>query len=724
MIVAVSVTSVLLLLVSRVFNETTKAINIGADTSQIVSNARILSDQAFQDAARMSVAKANPEKSSSRDEFADEAGGFLVIIQQRNAGVRFPDPTNTRQDPEEWLAGVDRNGDGDANDPGEPIVIRTDQIAFFAQADHTESITPAAPDRYDSEAFAPFQRIWLGHVARANLDGSMPTNTEPGQAPAAGDDFDMSQVTNLVIGRQGLFILDDQSLYPDGERVYDGTTYNAPDTSLLFAGSGTNGFQVGVNFGVTNTIRIDETDVANANGVDSDTDAYDQLWKGATDVIALRDPDNEGQSFASFFESFATGSTVNIDGLYDIGSPTNGLTDPGRAGFTRTLDDQELPNEAYARHALSWAFATPGQRPLTTQDIDYPYAPEAVGRNHTFFIPYVSDFAVDFAADITDDYTLADDPNTLDDPSTTAVENVERILLPWWDPRFQPDWPTGQWRSIRRNANGDEIFVDGFFPDGLPDGRPDEYVYFQPSSNGDVIARIVGIKWYNMAYDPTVTPNAAIGANPVWVQNSAGVLRQGLPFDRTEPVTWRLPRNANAANPSTLGPFANPLQLDGEYHTLPSSNLASSRIEYPPLVGHVGLPTTAFPEPIPNVLAFEDNPAFPPNVQNRAVFVFGHTPDYDLDQSNIPLAAREAFGFGTDDDGFEAGSAKWWPYALRIRFRLHDGDGTYASVGEVPSATPALNDPSQDEFDPIPGKWFEQIVPIRHHDNHRPDLPN
>lgn len=717
LIVAVSVTSVLLLLVSRVFNETTKAINIGADTSQIVSNSRILSDQLFQDLSRINRPKANQEKQYGGQSNLGEPAGFLVLVQQTNSGIRFPDPEVSRQDPMNWPDGIDRNDDGDTSDLGEAFTIRTDQLGFFTPADRAESLTPGSTSRYDSDATALMQRVWYGHVARANLDGSIPANTEPGQPPAAAtDDFDFSLATDLVLGRQGLLILDDQSLWPNGERVYNSSTgYNNQANNVLTAVAGD---ADGGAFDITE--RIDELEV------DDVSDDYDALWKGAVDTVLLRDSQNANRDFSSFFE-VQYDSISLADGIYAIGANfDNGTTNNGPIPQLRTsprpglfaLDENELPTEFYARHALSWAFATPGQRLITTQDLNYPYRPEAVGRNHSFFVPYVSDFAVDFAADITDDYALADDP---------ATPEPDNILLPWWDSR----WVT--WSAIDRfpPGGGDPIYraASGFVPDGLPDGRPDEYVIIDDLtlSIADRTVLEVGVKWYSMSYDPNLTP-PLIGANPIWVQATAGVQVRGEPIVKDRPATWRLPRNNPAATVGSqfpLGPFANALQIDGQYHSQIALTGAGTGITYPPYVGMEGLLPVFSPayNSGVNVLAAtaaDYTAANTPSIESRAVFVFGHSTDFDMNSDDaITNELPGDGGSSTTDpvDGFEAGSAKWWPYALRIRYRLHDGDATYNSVGEIPSNA------AGDEFEPMPGKWFEQIVPVPHFDNHRPELP-
>ena len=46
------------------------------------------------------------------------------------------------------------------------------------------------------------------------------------------------------------------------------------------------------------------------------------------------------------------------------------------------------------------------------------------------------------------------------------------------------------------------------------------------------------------------------------------------------------------------------------------------------------------------------------------------------------------------------GESSFWPYALRIRYRLHDANGSFSDIND-------------NTGQPISGRWFEQIVPIR-----------
>ncbi|MEL7087127.1 MAG: prepilin-type N-terminal cleavage/methylation domain-containing protein, partial [Planctomycetota bacterium] len=152
LLISISLTTVLLLLVSRVFNDTSRTINDSMDVSQILATTRVISDQIFDDGSRILPPKANPQ---TQPEKTERPAGFLVIVQQRNAGVLFPDPRPGRsQSIDFWTADADGDGITVDDDPNEFFddLIRSDQLIFFRTGTGVQSLTPATATRYDSDA--------------------------------------------------------------------------------------------------------------------------------------------------------------------------------------------------------------------------------------------------------------------------------------------------------------------------------------------------------------------------------------------------------------------------------------------------------------------------------------------------------------------------------------------------------------------------------------------
>lgn len=79
----------------------------------------------------------------------------------------------------------------------------------------------------------------------------------------------------------------------------------------------------------------------------------------------------------------------------------------------------------------------------------------------------------------------------------------------------------------------------------------------------------------------------------------------------------------------------------------------------------------------------------PPAGTERVVFVFGHSGEDPGTSASL----------GPDEADIIEGSGKYWPYLLRIRYRLMDGSGRFRSVDPVTG-------------EPIVGRWFEQIIPV------------
>ncbi|MEM1107129.1 MAG: prepilin-type N-terminal cleavage/methylation domain-containing protein [Planctomycetota bacterium] len=627
LIVSVSITAIILLIVGRIFNDTGQTIGRGADVSQIIAESRTIHDQLLEDTNRMLVYK-------SRDiEQESDPAGFLVIVQElQNTGITFPaDPTQFRQSPRQWT---------------DEQPIRTDQMFFFASADQLASIVPGTDVRYDSDARAITARIWWGHASppRFNAGG----NITGGLFPPQGTET--LPATDLVLGRQALLLLDEQGFYPDGT---ESSTSLTP-TGANRVGELTTDFSIaaGASFTVVGNLPTNAVTTNN------------RLWQSPTDVLRIFDL-SIGSTFRfdmSFEEDPRVDPSFTFDaaGFYSVNAPSGFSMAPlyertrpdvtlGGANNGVALNRFDLPTLAYGNSATTWGYGLfPNVPRLIAQgDIDYPYGVDEVARTHTFFAPYVSDFIVEFAADIRDD--LGDDPST---------------------PEFDPV-------AVGTPQAGG---IGAVTLDGHPDNTPDTINATEQADaatlNG-VDIPVGAIKWYSLidANDPT----------------QAG-------FDPSRPITWRLPDPV--ANPYHTPAVANndPSSISG---TEPTPGSADTNIG----TGDGHLFGNAYP------------PLFFRNAQ-QAIMIFAHTADrdyYDDDGAYAASTTTNDPGFlntnegslrttitndgRNADDDWESGAAKWWPYMLRIRYRLHDGDGSFSSVDE-------------NSGDSISGKWFEQIVPI------------
>ncbi|MEM9753304.1 MAG: prepilin-type N-terminal cleavage/methylation domain-containing protein, partial [Planctomycetota bacterium] len=662
MMVALSITAVLILLVNRIFNSTTRAINLGADTSTILAHSRTINDQLYADAQKMLPAKGRLPESNT------EPAGLLIIVQQLNGGtstdddgwVLFPPNDRPNADPEDWTA--DADGDGTPREVPDNLLevgdyVHSSQLAFFRDASRVEASAAGSTAAYESNAAADFARVWFGHSAR--FDPEAASSSIVGNE--IGEEFNQL-VTDLVMGRQALLILDQNASFPDGsEAVSDTATGGTGDIYARPPGGAP--YDTALNAAVIS--RVDRYEVEQTG---------DELWQGQTDALRLLDaggtPGNRFL-FPDLFEREPFGAGVATPGIlevnrnYPAGNPANRTRVPG----VNALNGLELPTEDYKQTVLGWAFLDEGRRLLNRQFVDYPFTAEDVSQTHTHFVPYVSDIIIDFAADIVDDYTYdrTKFPGGSPDPGASFDQNVPVI-----------------------GRSGATTIAVVNAPDGLPDGRPDEYVYVD---GGGEVRR--AIKWYNAVdYNPTDS--------------------RGVPVDPTRPITWPIPRDA----PYVGGNIGD--QSSGPYHTVRMNGTDTpDSILYGPtgavsagggltIAGPVPSQRTT-PGPSANEFITQDQTLFPTantlagtsygvpfpplvgiqnetgtvgditprngslasNVRRRAVFVFGHTPDGNFDA-------------GTDLDALPyKGSARWWPYLIRIRYRLHDGNASYTSGDEL-----------------------------------------
>ncbi|MEM7624660.1 MAG: prepilin-type N-terminal cleavage/methylation domain-containing protein [Planctomycetota bacterium] len=672
MLVSISLTTVLLLLVSRVFNDTSRTINDSMDVSHILASTRVISDQLFDDLSRTHVAKAN---GTTQPEKLERPAGFFVIVQERNSSVEFPAPGGGRsQSIDFWTP--DADGDGTPNEfptPGNPDLtddlIRSDQLIFFRSGNRVESLTPADSTRYDSDARASYVRVWYGHVSPPIASGSVIRGVEPG---VTGN----NNINSLTLGRQALLILDDLGDSP--------AALSGPSNTIGKGGNADGRFldaRIDQPFGLG--YRVDAvpavTDVSND---------FDQLFKGATDVMAISHPDRDdgtattmpgmpeprGWLFKDFFEDDLTSISGEVnDGLYSRSrystiANTSPLPPSAYTG-PRLTDDHRLPTSIYAVSALGWGFLADGENLIASSGLEYPFRTEQVGRTHAFLAPYVSDFAVEFAADIRDD--LGDDPATPEVETDLHVDDGGAIT---------PN-ASNRWHNL---------------PDGVPDTVNDTealnlvnslvsggHLSFATIAERDeYIARLErSIKWYTADH---------LVNNPLFEGNPALYGVGNYPaYDPRQPITWRIPQN-DATDRIHSGftaypPYQTTSGIIGPLGTFTGPSGGNYR---------QGIGANGVVLPAPNTIDLGGP------VEDRAVFVFGHTADVDY---NSPTGSPGVPGDGdvlsAGSDGFESGSAKWWPYLLRVRYRLHDGDGSFGSTDSITDTA-------------IAGKWFEQIIAL------------
>jgi prepilin-type N-terminal cleavage/methylation domain-containing protein len=250
LMVAIAVTSILIVAVNQIFGSVSDGVSRGLALSEIMASARVIGDQIERD-------------------FEEAVGpienGILVIIDQRLG-------------PYHLISDDDYNDNGNV-DSGEPSrQLRSDQIVFIRRRADAEPMGPSGSSGYATSSDAAYLKTWYGHGQRTDASGVKNGALGTDENQFAGD---------WILARQALF-LDNQ---PNGSNA-DGAFYNA-----TWSGSD-------LGSGLPKVLHVGWVDVAEAGlavednnggaivGGDEDTTAVKasrRLWKSlGPDDYSLR----------------------------------------------------------------------------------------------------------------------------------------------------------------------------------------------------------------------------------------------------------------------------------------------------------------------------------------------------------------------------------------------------------------------------------------------------
>ncbi len=232
LLVAVAITSVIILAVSQVFDAVRESVSRGQSGGEILANSRIIGDQIERDFLHM---------------VGPKDGGILVIVNQRIDGVR------THEDEPAGLGNLQNR--------------RVDQLLFICRRANEEPMTPGGTGNFNNSSEASFLRMWYGHGQRTAADGMDDGNFD---VVDGANEF----ASDWILSRQALF------LDPTGGNIKAQTAlFDSPMTSSDLGFTGAllyNGISTIANYGLT--------DDANANGAivgwgDPNASQTDRLWE-------------------------------------------------------------------------------------------------------------------------------------------------------------------------------------------------------------------------------------------------------------------------------------------------------------------------------------------------------------------------------------------------------------------------------------------------------------
>ena len=519
LLVTVAVISILLLLISQLFDSTRGAVSRGVALSDIIGQTRTMESQLDDDFKAM----VGPHEDAGGTPWTDlagdtqNAGGVLMIVYH-------------------VFDNADHDGDGDIDGTDAAVIaplagvpFETDQgtvyrnvvsceLVFVRERGDQFPISPAATNTYSPTTDNGRARYILtryAHLKRTNRDGS-PTNTDLGTGIERLG-------TEWILGRQALFLAESTSVSGvTGLPIHADGTWDGADVDGY--GSGANAPPFGTEF------QFAITDYCNYSLYDPNTGISDH------------------------------GEGAIVGGLTPAGSNQDRRL---WASLTETsYESRALINYTFATYELV-------ANPVPTVPDPLPWQ---IAQMHPYFLQGVSDFVVEFAADIAD---------------------VEITGTPSLNPDGDLD------RHGQFPADVDDF---GNAYDEIPAG---------------------GIVWYTHP-DLANYPGGTNG------------------YDSTQPLTFDVPNG------------------------------------YEPYVDSGDMPGGARDFAVGAMVWRHDDDA----------------EDHDTDPSTPQQGIRTGIG-DLDGDGADASDQpSYWPYLIRIRYRLHDAKGQIESS------------------DGVHGIWFEHIVPV------------
>ena len=357
LMVAISITSLMMFLIHTIFNEITNTTSRGTATGEFIRRSRAISAQLRSDTVlytaptedsrgRMVGPKGEPPQVNPPNEFLVSPGGFLVIINHQIAAPLTADDA---------LSGQTR-------------LIRSDQLLFVLNnqsSGGTERLpvaTPAYDNTFGGEVLnsknAKHARVFYGHVRQIREDGSTSPSDELG-AVNGGNPNRIAQ--NWVLGRQALFLSG------------DGSPPTAPTT---MPPTGT--WNTGIRAVATLPFGPSATG-PRAAVLDDSNSSLGLLGQGLTDVSF--------QTLANLMHPTAS-------------NPTSGQGYLGTAPDALTYQIRVLGIGSGGTSALTGGMCFNKHRLLTNaKPVDTDLSTGNVAPMHTYFANGVSDFIIEYAHD-------------------------------------------------------------------------------------------------------------------------------------------------------------------------------------------------------------------------------------------------------------------------------------------------------------------------------------
>ncbi|MEM6332766.1 MAG: prepilin-type N-terminal cleavage/methylation domain-containing protein [Planctomycetota bacterium] len=446
LLVAVSISVVMMLLINLLFQQTVAAVSLGSGTSDVLHQGSSVNTQLQKDfgvgAEEIILRNSLPgNPDDDRDVTSSSAQdpvrvGVLIIATHFIDNDTANAATPSEQDEvflESGQRGTvfipeDSDGDGHAD-------VRSDQLVFLRNTYPGEAaITPQTTDANASVVPVGAARVWYGHLQPTIDDGTEANGDDPTDTDEYW--FYQNPANDWILGRQAMYFLD-----PDDDNHSEADPYNSGTPMLT-----RDDIHVAVEFeagdvdrGLTDGSTMTSNTSTLPSGVsvprlaftsselENATDAPNELignnarlYHGTTDIIAAR--------IDELFHDFGNSGTGNIG---SNGGPLG--------SFFRASVDSE--NTDYAQNAAQLAFAenrlwvNPRPHDPNTGDPARLLEWWQQSQMHAYLATGVSDFEVHFAGDYEENPINGGTPGPSDGPDTPDglidVDDENEIL--WYN---------------------------------------------------------------------------------------------------------------------------------------------------------------------------------------------------------------------------------------------------------------------------------------------------
>lgn len=348
LLVAIAITSGLILFINQIIVSMSAAVSMGISNSQIIQSSRIINAQLHEDTKSI----------------VPNAGGFMAILQYE-VDTLIPDIRNAAYGDGVYL--IESDFDDNIHTP-----IRSDQLVFIREARQDQPVTPRGISAFTpATTTASYIKVWYGHARRTWPDGGdlgLDDRLGARFLNPAGDQI-VSQnaiASQWVLGRQAMFLASSVaglSIYAEESSPPAPVTYNRGARWYSFVTSDGNANQDYVDFNSPPAAPIDPIPVKTPIPPNQN-----QIYMGLTDTA-----DQRLAEMVSSTESGVMSLEENALHALDYAYPQERL----RVNVKPTFSVNSISPHNYK----SWQMAQ--MHPLLAENI--------------------SDFTVEFAADLDND---------------------------------------------------------------------------------------------------------------------------------------------------------------------------------------------------------------------------------------------------------------------------------------------------------------------------------